>query len=338
MLDATAFADYTALRTRSAYCDWQHSARIEIVGDDRLKFLHSYCTNEIKSLQPGQGCEAFVPNVQGKVLGFLRVFCENDRLILETAQQQAATLLSHFDRFILRSKVEFQDKSLLSSRLLVAGPEARELLSNHAAEHLPTAVNGHSNIRWCGIPVWIARIQFFQPESWLLAVNPADQGALESALAAQGVRRVGAAAQESLRLESGEPLYGPDMSIENLPQELRIDSRAVSFNKGCYLGQETIARIDAMGHVNWLWAGFRFDPDTVPFSGCPLTRNDKTVGRVTSVAWSPILAAPLAVGFVRRGHDAAGTVCQSPAGSATVVTIPVDAHASGPTRPTAQQA
>ncbi len=323
MLDPVAQRDYEALRHGVGYCDWNRTTRIEITGDDRCKFLNSYCTNDLKALQPGQGCETFVPNGQGKVLGFLAVFCDTDRWIIETAPDQASTLLNHFDRYVLRSKVAFRELPSEVPRRLLAGRGVEALLSQGTSQELPSTLNSHRRVVWHGWPLWVARIQYLGPQTWLLAMESSAPEAVDETLLGRGARRCGERAIESLRLESGTPVYGVDISTENLPQELAIDARTISFNKGCYLGQETIARIDAMGHVNWLWAGFQFSEATLPAIGTEMKRNDKVVGRVTSAAWSPLLNAPLAVGFVRRGHHSIGTSFATSFGSAEIVTLPV---------------
>ena len=102
--------------------------QIEITGRDRVKFLHSFCTNDIKKLQPVQGCEAFVTNVNGKVLGHIFVFAERDSLWLESVAGSAAALLPHFDRYVITEDVRFADRSSEFAELLLAGPQSTELL------------------------------------------------------------------------------------------------------------------------------------------------------------------------------------------------------------------
>src|SRR5438046_8506879 len=105
-----------------------------------------------------------------------------------------------------------------------------------------------------------------------------------------------------MRIEAGYPLYGRDITDKNLPQEIDRDRLAISFTKGCYLGQETVARIDALGHVNRLLRGIKFLTSAIPERGTELQSGGKVVGHVTSSCWSPGIGAPLALGFLRRGH------------------------------------
>jgi folate-binding protein YgfZ len=128
---------------------------------------------------------------------------------------------------------------------------------------------------------------------------------------------------EIIRLEAGVPLYGVDITDENLPQEVNRNAQAISFTKGCYLGQETVARIDALGHVNKLLVGLKFAGETVPATGTELTAQGKAVGQVTSAVYSPRLKAPLALGYVRTGHHEVGDRVESSVGTAEVISLPV---------------
>jgi folate-binding protein YgfZ len=128
---------------------------------------------------------------------------------------------------------------------------------------------------------------------------------------------------EIVRVESGVPMYGRDITDENLPQEVNRNAQAISFTKGCYLGQETVARIDALGHVNKLLVGLKISGATVPTAGTELTAQGKVVGHVTSAVFSPRLNAPLALGYVRTGNNEVGNRVESPLGSAEVIALPL---------------
>jgi folate-binding protein YgfZ len=134
----------------------------------------------------------------------------------------------------------------------------------------------------------------------------------------------GSEAFTSARVEAGLPLFGVDFGEQNFPQEVGRDREAVSFTKGCYLGQETVARIDALGHVNQRLVGVRFGGKEVPDPGLELMHSGKKVGQVTSVAFSPRSNAPLALAMVRREANAPGTRLESAVGDCEVVSLPVE--------------
>jgi folate-binding protein YgfZ len=130
-------------------------------------------------------------------------------------------------------------------------------------------------------------------------------------------------ALEIVRIEQGYPWFGVDISEDNLPQEVGRNLKAISFTKGCYLGQETVARIDALGHVNKTLCGVAFNGEALPTAGLELFAADKVVGQITSACWSPKLGRPLALAYVRRGQQTPGTKLTSSLGEAEVVALPV---------------
>ena len=145
-----------------------------------------------------------------------------------------------------------------------------------------------------GCRTLVKRVNFLEAPSYFLQTGLGKLQAVQAALVAAGAVTCGSQAVEMARLEAGMPLFGQDITDDNLPQEIGRDQKAISFTKGCYLGQETVARIDALGHVNRLLVGVRFGGSTIPGGGLQLRAGDKVIGHVTSAAWSPKLQAPLA--------------------------------------------
>jgi folate-binding protein YgfZ len=163
------------------------------------------------------------------------------------------------------------------------------------------------------------------PDAFSLVGPRGQQDAVLSALESAGAIRCGAAAVQAARIESGIPLYGVDITEDNLPQEIDRNAHAISFTKGCYLGQETVARIDALGHVNRTLVGLRFTGNAIPEPGCELKAGETIVGRVTSAAWSPSHGGAIALGYVRQGHNQPGARLDSTAREAEVVSLPMRA-------------
>jgi folate-binding protein YgfZ len=146
---------------------------------------------------------------------------------------------------------------------------------------------------------------------------------LSHVLGEQGAIRCDHGAFESLRIECSLPLFDIDFNEENFPQEIDRDRVAISFTKGCYLGQETIARIDALGHVNQKIAGVRFFSADLPPVGAELSKGGVKVGKITSAAFSPRLNTPLALALVRREANSPGARLESTAGECEVISLPV---------------
>jgi folate-binding protein YgfZ len=182
---------------------------------------------------------------------------------------------------------------------------------------------GNHRAEIAGAPVWVRRSGLLGPDAWSVVCLRAQKDEVARALYDAGAAPCGAAAVEVVRIEAGVPLYGADITEDNLPQEVNRNDQAISFTKGCYLGQETVARIDALGHVNRTLVGLKFTRGAAPDPGCELTAGETAVGRVTSVAFSPRLGAAVALGYVRQGHNQPGARLASVCGEAEVVALPM---------------
>lgn len=298
--------EYHALRSGFGAVELPDWSSVTLTGADRQKFLNNFCTNEVGKLQPGESCEAFLTNVKGKVIGHVLVHARESELVLITVPGQAARIIEHLDRYIIREDVQLRDSTAERVYVLIAGGEGAGPGLTHDAW-----------IRWHLLHV---------PVCGLLEATPENLPQVRQELSADGAKACGIAAFDALRIESGTPLFGVDFDEENLPQEVSRDELAISFTKGCYLGQETVARIDALGHVNQQLTGVRFVGPAIPEAKIELTQDGASAGHVTSAAYSPQLGAPLAFALVRRKWLAPGTTLDSPAGACEVIDLPV--HAS----------
>jgi folate-binding protein YgfZ len=316
---------YQAATTGVGLFEFGARTQLELTGDDRASFLHNLCTNDIQRLSPGSGCEALVTNAQGKVLGHVYVFCGAHSLVLETVPGAAASLMAHFERYHIREKVEIHDRSGEWAEWLLCGAGAPELFRRRGIE-MPRSRLAHGPAQVDSIAVWLRRMELTAVGDVAIACRRQDSEPLAQALQAAGATPCPAEVFEILRIEAGTPLYGVDISDRNLPQEVARDAAAISFTKGCYLGQETVARIDALGHVNRTLCGVRLLGTEVPPPGSELfalDEADKPVGVVTSAALSPKLGAPLALAYVRRGYNRPGVRLRAACGQAEVVALPV---------------
>jgi folate-binding protein YgfZ len=291
---------YQALTTGRAVVELRDWSSISVVGTDRQSFLHNFCTNDVKRLTPGTGCEAFFTNVKGKIVGHGLIRCFDEEMLFVGAPGQAGQLVEHLDRYVIREDVTLRDTSNEHRYLLVVGAES---LMPSKESMGPSMVG--------------------RPDSDLVQVEADDMSRFFDDAFAEGFVRVGRAAFEMARIEAGMPLYGLDFGDENLPQEIGRDRQAISFTKGCYLGQETVARIDALGHVNQKLVGLRFFGTDVPERGTELMLSSKNVGAVTSAAMSPKVGSPLALAMIRREANSVGTRLGSAAGECEVVALPI---------------
>ena len=316
--------DYRAFQSGFGYYVASPRTWIEITGSDCAQVVHNLCTNDILRLEPGQGCEAFVTNLQGKTIGHVFVFRHHQRIDLLTVPGQADQLVQHFDRYIIREDAHLRDQSAGVSSILMGGVDAERWLAT-ITDSPPHATLGHSETHVDGVAVQAIRFAGGGPNGYLLKIDSGQRGGMIERLNRSGARSCDAECVETLRLEGGIPEFGKEITEQNLPQEINRDAQCISFTKGCYLGQETVARIDALGHVNRLLVGLHCQTDDIPTVGSSVRDSGQEVGKITSSCYSMILQAPLAFATVRRGHHETGSELATDEGPACVTMLPLPA-------------
>lgn len=299
-------AEYQAAAETAAVFDVSDRTQLRMTGPDRRTFFHGFCTNDIKGLQSGFGCEAFLCNVKGRLLGHVFVFADEDSLWIESVPGQGEALTSHLNKYHLVEELELVDRTQERAEFLVSGPQAAQQLSDaglNVAElepwrHFMTTLQfGEANFE-----CHAKRVDIFGSCSFLISTAAEHADSLWQCLTESGIAPAGSSVFESLRIEARFPVYGIDLSDENLAQEAARTKQAISFQKGCYLGQEPIARLNAMGHVNKALAAFLIDASEIPPVGTALLnpkKEDKEAGRTTSVGWSWSAGKPIGMGMVR---------------------------------------
>ncbi len=320
--------EYSMLWSGCGFVELRDWSSITVTGADRQTFLNSFCTNDVKKLLPAGSCEAFFTNVKGKIVGHGLVTCRENELVFVGAPGQAVPLIAHLERYIIREDVQLKDATNERAYvLIVCGDEAdlfpKSLGGDRSGEHwLKSPVEVMAKLGQ--IPVrWIPWKLLNRQTCGLMEFASEDAFKVRLELEHRQAMQCEKVAFEARRIEAGFPLYGLDFDEHNLPQEVGRDAEAISFTKGCYLGQETVARIDAMGHVNQQLCGVRF------FGGllekrAELKEADVVVGRVSSSTFSPQLNSPLALAMLRRAASAVGSKLESPVGGCEVVKLPVD--------------
>lgn len=280
--------------------------RLSISGPDRAKFLHNLTTNEIKKLAVSQGREAFVTSLQGKTIGFVLVHAtEDESLLVRTDANGADLVLPHFRKYGIFDEVTIDDLSGSTVELHVVGPHAEKLV-NAVVDIVPGPEEyRHVAARLGAVPVRVIREAPTGYPGLTIIGGREAAGELLSSLRERGksleLIELDEPTFDLLRIEAGTPIFGRDITEKNLPQEIGRDDRAISFVKGCYLGQETVARIDALGHVNQILRGIRLEP--TPSGrlepGGTLKRGGKDVATFSSVAFSPGGGTWIGLGYVR---------------------------------------
>jgi hypothetical protein len=283
--------------------------------------VHNLCTNEVKRLRPGQGCEAFITNLQGKTLGHGWIFRSPSGVEFNTVPGQGGVLLPHFEKYHVREELELHDDSDQFTTYWCGDLSSAEqsIFGMIAPASEPFS---HEEIRLANTAVRAARVPVTDPGDLILTASKADEGSLNSWLNEHFGPPCDVAEFESRRISEGTPWFGVDIHSDNLPQEVARDRSAISFVKGCYLGQETVARIDALGHVNRLLVRISAAGSGEPWSvGSSLVFEGKTVGKICSTAYSSRLRRIVAHAYVRRELAKEGQLLHAEDGRAVTVFV-----------------
>ncbi|MGH7361444.1 MAG: YgfZ/GcvT domain-containing protein, partial [Candidatus Methylomirabilales bacterium] len=285
---------------------------LRMTGADRVRFLNGMITNDVKTLTPGAGLYAALCSPQGKVLGDPRVLAVEEALLLLCEAACRARVAQTLDRFIIADDAKVTDASGEITVLGCYGPKAAEALGRVAGSPPPElAPHNHAEVRVGGAAVRVVATPFLGVPGFDLLLHAETAatvtGRLLEAVKGVGGRAVGHAAFETLRVEAGTPWYGLDFDENNLPQEAGLETTAISFSKGCYIGQETVARIHFRGHVNRRLTGLALQGEGLPARGSRVLKGETEVGRVTSAVHSPHRGTPAALALLRREVGEPGT-------------------------------
>jgi len=318
-------AEHRAVREAAGVVDRSLIGKVTVTGRDRQPFLQGMLSNEIKGLQPGEGTGAAFLDAHGKVMALVHLYVLEDRLWLELPPGLTEKTLQTLDRYLISEKASFEAADESFAVLAVEGPGAERLLSSLAGRSLDLAPYQHAEVSVAGAPVRVIRRSAtggagFQ--CWTMTFHGA---ALWRALVEGGARPVGARALDVLRVEAGIARYGQDVDETVILPEARLE-HLVSYNKGCYIGQEVVARVKYRGHVNRALSGLVLEGDRVPDAGATVVGDGAEIGRITSAVHSIALGKPIALGYVRREYFAPDTaVCVRDGGGdirARVVELP----------------
>jgi folate-binding protein YgfZ len=310
----TLAADYRAITEGCGLLDRSERGKLALSGADAVMFLQGQISNDVEALSPGTGCYAAFLTPKGKMLGDVRVLRTEDELLLDTERVALQALFNMIRRFSLGYQVELHKRTLERGMLSLLGPEAAELAGALA---LPEDEHAHAvlQVPGTGLPVRAVRTDVGVD----LMCDAADTSALRAALEAAGAVAVGDEAAECLRVERGRPRYGIDLDDTVIPQEAGLNERAVSFTKGCYVGQETVARLYYRGKPNRQLRGLRLSGP--PEAGDELHFKGRVVGRVSSVAASPRFGT-IGLALVRREAPPGVTVSVGDTVTAEVTELP----------------
>ena len=328
---------YADLRRGLAWGDLGRRLVLTARGPDAVRFVDNFTTAALSALAEGEGTEGFFTDARGWVLALTSILRIEDGVWIDAPAGLAAPLREHLDRYHIRERLELCDASEDRGNLVIAGPQAEAWLAARLSVRPPEALLHHGRGLLGDVPVAIVRVDWYGPTGFLVQSDKADHPRLVAWLEAHAVPRAEAAAWDAARIEAGMP--APiDIPEKTLPQELARDQRAISFTKGCYLGQETVARIDALGHVNRRFVAIAIDGATDGWGGDASLQGvaadvvvrcgDEVVGRLPSICYSPALGCGLGLGLVQAKVVDAARPLEVGGAAARVVAVPLQESAA----------
>jgi folate-binding protein YgfZ len=287
---AISSSEYEAVTEACGLVDRSERGKLALTGSEAKSFLQGQVSNDVEALTPGTGCYAAFLTPKGKMLGDVRILDAGSELLLDTERVALQELFNMIRRFSVGYDAELHKRTLEQGLLSLLGPGAAVVAGVSdlgQAEHWHEAgdVDGIA-VRWIRTDLGLD-----------LLCEAGETEALASALERRGAQPVSEAVADCLRIEHGRPRYGIDLDDTVIPQEADLNGRAVSFTKGCYVGQETVARLFYRGKPNRRLRGLRLS-EFAP-RGAEITFDDRTVGRLGSIAESPSLGT-IALALIRR--------------------------------------
>jgi aminomethyltransferase len=290
---------YEALRHGAAWLDLTDRGRLLARGRDRARFLHNVSSNEVKKMVGGAGCYAFLLSPQGRIQADLCLFCFDDHFLIDTEPELREKVQRQILRYKVADQIELEDVTEQTAAIGVEGPDAAAVL---AALDAPAPAEPYAHLQWnsaTGVTgATIAAVTVTGQPGYRIYCADSDFGATVSRLEAAGARPATEADARVVRIENGKPHYGDDIRETSLVQETR-QMHAVSFTKGCYLGQEIVERVRAQGHVNKLLSSVELDTAEPPAPGSKLTADGAEAGEITSSVYSPEHGKAIALAYLR---------------------------------------
>jgi folate-binding protein YgfZ len=330
MIPSVSLTAYQAARQHAASVDRSDDCgRLVVSGQDRAAYLHGLLTNDITALKPGTGCYAAYLTPQGRMISDLFVYELGDVMLLMMDLATKATVLEKLEQFIFGEDVTLGDVTDTFAQIAVVGPGASQALAavlDDAAVEMFASLEEHGNrrVNFRGQSAIVTQISDTGEKGFDVYVERQCGDEFRAALATAGVTALDEETANAIRIESGMPKFHRDMDEDTIPLEAGIESRAISFSKGCYVGQEVIIRVLHRGHgrIARKLVGLTLVGADVPKPGAPVRSETAEVGHVTSSTASPALGRSIALAYVRREFVDPGTILKVDGSDAVVTPLP----------------
>ena len=325
-------AEYEQVRTGCVVFDQSPRGKVELTGKEAGMFLHNLCTNDVKDMPLGAGCEFFLTTAKAKVMAYgyvyhVRLGDGQAALWLDLEPGTAEKVIQHLDHFVISEQVEFADRTREFAQMHLAGPNAVVVLERALMDEIPPLGELQHMERTFGTDATcnIRRRDPLGLPGFDVICLRARAETVWQFLVRAGAKPAGKEAFETLRVEAGTPVWGADVDESTFAPEVARNAQAISYAKGCYLGQEPIVMARDRGQVNRALLGLKLSSGPVP-RGSLLFRDGKEIGRVMTSVQSPRLGTAIGLAYVRRGNQEPGTKVEVEAGgqrqTAEVVKLP----------------
>jgi glycine cleavage system T protein len=304
-------SEYKAVRENVGIIDLSSRGKLRLSGKDHLKFLQGMLSNDVIKLEEGQGVYATILTVKGRMISDMKVYKDKEFILLDLEPGLNQKVLELLTKFRLSYKASIDDFSETAGLISIQGPQARKLLEMLFEEGIPQMEElNFIQKEFMASELMIACVNRTGEEGFDLYIENKALPNLWEDLLKKGqelnIKTVGYDALDTLRIEAGLPIYNIDMDENNIPIEAGLWN-ALDFEKGCYVGQEVVARIKWRGHVNWHLMGFECDGELVPKIGDEIFDGERKIGRITSSTFSAEFNKPLCLGYIRREFNDPGT-------------------------------
>ena len=295
--------EHHAVRRGVGIVDLSHRGRFRLTGNDRAVYLHRIISNDVEGLAVGEGNYATILTNRGKIIADMKVYVFEDSIDIETNAETTSILYQELDKYLIADDVTIEDFSEHAGAVGVHGPNSAELIAEVYGFDVRDLREYHSIVdETDGRRVVCVRANETGEVGYnLCTASECIEGLWDTVLTKGrtfGAEPVGLTALNSLRIEAGIPRYGAELGDSVFPGEAELE-QAISFEKGCYIGQEIVARMKYRGHPNRLLRGFEIVSDISPQSGDRLFDRDKEIGWLTSAVISPTLGKTIGMGYIR---------------------------------------
>jgi len=316
--------EHLSVRKGAGILDMTHRGKVRVSGKERATYLQRILSQDMNKLKPSSGAYSTLLDVKGKMLAYMRIYCDEDSFLIDVEPGLQERVIRLLTQYLFREDVQIEDVTERYGLLTIQGPLSRKVLAVVAGADIKDMPEcSHLTLSINSVNCKVVKTSYTGEEGydiyapwgetdivWKGLIGKASSNNLSESEDAVPTP-FGLAALDTLRIEAGTPVYAIDMDEHTIPLEANLD-KAISYDKGCYIGQETIARIKFRGHVNRTFTGFYIEGEKVPERGDKIYKKmegiEQCVGIITSGCFSPSLGRPIALGYIRVEHKKPGEI------------------------------